>query len=160
MSLTHSGINRLHGHILPKQMYRSALLRKRSMRRSLPHPKNECQRSVKDFWHCVMKHPVGCAVTVRHHRTIGRLSMEQWWWQHFYYVLTMSVNRASMTFGLVSWKILGLCGDIEPSSDYRLPFWAKTVATTSHLCPKNERQWSVNDLWLCIMENPRALRQH
>jgi len=114
LSLTHSAINRLHCHILPKQMYRSALLRKRSMRRSLPHPNNECQRSVNDFWHCVMKHPVGCAVTVRHHRTIGRVSMEQWWWQHFYYVLTMSVNRASMTFGLVSWKILGLCGDIEP----------------------------------------------
>jgi hypothetical protein len=26
----------------------------------------------------------------------------------------MTVNRASTTVGLVSWTILGLCGDIEP----------------------------------------------
>jgi len=38
----------------------------------------ERQRSVNDFWHYVMKHPVGCAVTVSHNRTIGRLSIEQW----------------------------------------------------------------------------------
>jgi hypothetical protein len=61
-----------------------------------------------------MKHPVGCAVTVSHNQTIGPLSMEQWWWQHFYYVLKMSVNRASTTFGLASWKMNGLCGDVTP----------------------------------------------
>jgi hypothetical protein len=61
-----------------------------------------------------MKHPVGCAVTERHNQTIGRLSMEQWWWQHFYNVLKMSVNRASTTFGLASWKMHGLCGDVTP----------------------------------------------
>jgi len=32
--------------------------------------------------------------------------------------------------------------------------------TTLLLSPKNERQRSVNDLWPCIMENPRALRRH
>jgi hypothetical protein len=89
---------------------------------SLPHPKNECQWSVNDFWHCVMKYPVGCAVTVSHNRTIGRLSIEQWWWQHSYYVLTMSVNRASITFGLAFWKMHGLCGDGTPYSRYQPPF--------------------------------------
>jgi hypothetical protein len=34
--------------------------------------------------------------------------------QHRYYVLKMSVNGASTTFGLVSWKILGLCGCMKP----------------------------------------------
>ena len=38
----------------------------------------ERQRSLNYFWHCVMKHPVGCAVTVSHNQTIGRLSIEQW----------------------------------------------------------------------------------
>jgi hypothetical protein len=53
-----------------------------------------------------MKHPLGCAVAVSHHQTIGHLSMEQSLrWQHFYYVLKMSVNRVSITFGLASWKI-------------------------------------------------------
>jgi hypothetical protein len=34
----------------------------------------------------------------------------------------MSVNGASTTFGLVSWKILGMCGGMMPQSHYRLPF--------------------------------------
>jgi hypothetical protein len=55
-----------------------------------------------------MTHPVGCAVTVSHNQTIGRLSMEKWWWQHFYYVLKMSINRESTTFGLASGKMHGL----------------------------------------------------
>jgi hypothetical protein len=114
LSLTHSTINGLHCPIRPKKMYMSGLLRKKQMTCSLPHPKNERSWSVNDFWHCVMKYPAGCAVTVSHNRTIGRLSIEQWWWQHFYYVLTMSVNRASMTFGLAFWKMHGLCGDGTP----------------------------------------------
>jgi len=112
LNLTHSAINGLHYPILPKWMYRSALLRKMQMTRSLPHHHNERQRRVNEVWHCVMKYPVGCAVTVRYNQTIGRLSIEQWWWQHFYYVLKMSVNRASMICGLASWKLHGLCGDI------------------------------------------------
>jgi len=84
------------------------------MTRSLPHPKNEHQRSVNDFWHCVMKHPVGCVVTVRHNQNIGRLSIEQRWWQHCYYDSKMSVNRALMTFGLESWKMHELSGDVTP----------------------------------------------
>jgi len=59
-----------------------------------------------------MKHPVGCALRVHHNRNIACLSIEQWWWQHFCYVLKMSVNRASTTFGLASWKMHELCGDV------------------------------------------------
>jgi len=70
--------------------------------------------AVNDFWHWVMIYPLGYVVTVRHNRTIGRLSIEQWSWQHFYYVLKMSVNWASTIFGLASWKLHGLCGDIKP----------------------------------------------
>jgi hypothetical protein len=61
-----------------------------------------------------MKYPVGCAVTLHDDQTIGHLFVEQWWWQHFYYVLKINVNRASMTFGLASWKLHGLCGDVKP----------------------------------------------
>ena len=114
LNLTHSAINGLHYPIRPKWMYRSALLQKKRLTRSLPHPKNERHRSVNEFWHCVMKYPVGCAVTVLHNKTIGRHSIEQWWWQYFYYVLKMSVNRASTIFGLASWKLHWLCGDVTP----------------------------------------------
>jgi hypothetical protein len=74
-------------------MYTSASSRKKEITHKLPHPKNESQLCVNDFWHCIMKHPEGCAVTVSHNQTVGRLSMEQWLWQHFHYVLKMSVNR-------------------------------------------------------------------
>jgi len=112
LNLTHSAINGLHFPILPKHMYRLALLRKKQLICLLPHPKNERQQSINYVWHCVRKYPVGCAVTVSHNRTIGHLSIEQWCWQHFYCVLKMSVNRASTTFGLASWKMQGLCGNI------------------------------------------------
>jgi hypothetical protein len=61
-----------------------------------------------------MKHPVGSAVIVSHNQTISRLSMEQWWRQNFCYVLKMSVNTASTTFGLTSWKMQAVCGDVTP----------------------------------------------
>jgi hypothetical protein len=67
-----------------------------------------------------------------------------WLWQHCNCVLNRSVNRASTTFGLASWKLKGLCGDIELSSNHRPPFFPKMVVTTSRLCPNNERQWRVN----------------
>jgi len=47
-----------------------------------------------------------------------------------------------------------------PYLHYRLPCKAKTVATTSLLCPKNERQGSVNDFWPWISDNPRALQRY
>ena len=34
------------------------------------------------------------------------------------------------------------------------------VETTSLLRPKNERQWSINDFWLCITANARAVLRH
>jgi hypothetical protein len=114
LNLTHSAINWLHCSILPTRMYRSALLRTQQVTRSLPPPTNECQRSVNDFFHCVKKYLVGFAVTVRHNQTIGRLSIQQWWCQHFYYVLKMSINRASTTFVLASWKLQGLCCNVTP----------------------------------------------
>jgi hypothetical protein len=61
-----------------------------------------------------MKYPVGCAVTAHHNQTIGRLSIEHWWQKLFYYVLKMSVNRASTTFGLASWKSHGVCSEVAP----------------------------------------------
>jgi len=61
-----------------------------------------------------MNHPVGGAVTAHHNQTIGRLSIEQCWQKRFYYVLKMSVNRASTTLGLASWKRHGVCGDVTP----------------------------------------------
>jgi len=83
-----------------------------------------------------------------------------WLCQHRDYVLNTSVNGASTTFGLASWKIQGLCGNIELSSNCRPPFYAKMVATTSLLCPKNERQRSINDFWHCIMVKARVVRRH
>jgi len=40
------------------------------------------------------------------------------------------------------------------------PFDSNMVATTSQLWAKNERQRSVNEVWLCILENARAVRRH
>jgi hypothetical protein len=61
-----------------------------------------------------MKYPGGCVVTESYNQTIGRMSIEQWWCQRFYYVLKMSVNRALTTYSVASWKMHGLCGDVTP----------------------------------------------
>jgi hypothetical protein len=103
---------------------------------------------------------MGCAVTLPHNCAIGRLCRQKLLQQHCYSVIKKSVNRARTTFGLVSWKFIGLCGKMKPKSHYWLPFLAKTVATTSLLCPKNERQWSVNNVCLCIADNPRVVRRN
>jgi len=55
-----------------------------------------------------------CAAMLPHNCAIGRLSRQNLFQQHRYYVLKISINGASTTFGLVWWKILGLCSDIEP----------------------------------------------
>jgi len=113
-SLTQLAIHGLHCHILPKWMRRSALEPKRQMTCTLPHPKKEHRWSVNDLWHCIMDNPEGCAATLTHNSTVGRLATQQWWRQHRYYVLKMSVNRASMTFGHASWKIKVLCNQVYP----------------------------------------------
>jgi hypothetical protein len=51
--------------------------------------------------------------TLPHYRAIGRLSRQKLLQQHRYFVLKMSVNGASTTFGLVSLKILRLCGGMK-----------------------------------------------
>jgi len=56
----------------------------------------------------------GCAATRTHNRTIGRLSRQKWLQQDRYYVLNMSVNRASTILGVASWIFKGLCYDINP----------------------------------------------
>jgi hypothetical protein len=82
--------------------------------RLLPHPENLRQWSIKHFLHCVMKQPAGYAMTLTHNRTIGCIATDKWVLQRCYYVLKMSVNGASMTFGHASWTIQGLCGDVVP----------------------------------------------
>jgi hypothetical protein len=54
------------------------------------------------------------AVMLPQNHAIGRLPIQNLFQQHRYYVLKMSVNGATTTFGLLSWNVLGLCGDIEP----------------------------------------------
>jgi len=34
------------------------------------------------------------------------------------------------------------------------------VGATSQQCHENEHQWSVNNFWHCILDNPRAVRWH
>src|SRR5258705_401379 len=103
---------------------------------------------------------MSCVVTLHYNHVISHLTTQNLLQQHGYYDLKMSVNRASTTFGLVSWGILGLCGDIEQQTDYWLPFSARTVATTSKRCPRHELKRSINDFCPCIMENPRVVQQH
>jgi len=83
-----------------------------------------------------------------------------WLRQHRDYVLNMSVNAASNASSLASWKMQGLHGNIELSLDYRPPFYVKMVEKTSLLCPKNERQWSVNNFWPGILEMAWVMRRH
>jgi len=70
----------------------------------------------------------------------------------------MSFTGESTTFGLALWKIQGLCGGIEQSLNYQPAFYAKMVVTTLLLCPKHERQWSINDFSPCILEKARVVR--
>ena len=42
---------------------------------------------------------------------------------------------------------------------HQLPLWAKILVTITLQAQKNQRQWSVNDFWSCILGNPRAKEQ-
>jgi len=77
-------------------------------------PKNERQQSVNDFWPCILENAWAVRRVLPHNRAIGCLSRQNLLQQHCYYILKMSVNGATTTLGLVSGKILGLCGDIKP----------------------------------------------
>jgi len=50
-----------------------------------------------------------------------------------------------------------LCIGIDPSSMHRPPLWAKMIMTIMLQPPKSVHQWSVNDFWSCILDNPRAM---
>jgi len=130
------------------------------MTRLLPHPKNDRQQSVNDFWHCILKNPKGCVATLTHDWTIGRVSRQKFLLRHHTYALKMSVNGASTILGLPSSLIKGPCCDIDPESSYRPSFYAKMLLATSYLCPGNEHQWSVNDFRPSIFVNQRAVWRH
>jgi len=61
-----------------------------------------------------MANPEGFAATLTNNQTITRLSNEKYLLQHHSYVRKIRGNGASTTFGLESWKMQGLCGDIKP----------------------------------------------
>jgi len=99
----------------------------------------------------------GSEATLSHDHTVSRLSKRKTLRQHHYYDLTMSINGPSTMFGLASWKLHMQCGDIKPFLKYWSPFQVKMIATTTQLCPQNERQWSINDLWPCMLDNAWAV---
>ena len=47
----------------------------------------------------------GCAMTLTHNWTTSHFSTQMEFQQQWFYVLKISVNRASTIFGLVSWNI-------------------------------------------------------
>jgi hypothetical protein len=93
------------------------------------------------------------AATLHNKRALGCLSKKNLLQEHRYYVLKMTVNRASTTVGRLSWTILGPCCDIKQQSDHPQPCESKEIALTSRLCPKFPRQQSVNDFLPFNMEN-------
>jgi len=79
---------------------------------------------------------------------------------HRDHVQKISVNGASNTFGPASWKMQGLCGIINPKSNYPLPLYAKIVWKTVLLSSEYQCQWSGRDFGPCVWENPIAERRH
>jgi len=53
-SLTHLAITRLHSHISPRRKYWPSRLVQWQATRSLPDHRNQHQRSVNDFWSCIL----------------------------------------------------------------------------------------------------------
>jgi hypothetical protein len=101
-----------------------------------------------------MKHLVGCAVTANHNPTIGGLSIEQWWQKRFYYVLKMSVNRASTTFGLASGKRHAVAATLPHNRAIGRLSGQKLLQQHR---PKNERPRSVNNMRPSILENHEVM---
>jgi hypothetical protein len=135
--------------------------RKRLSQHRIIYPKNDCQRSINDFWLWIFQIPMpagrhqaniilsvvfwgenscsnivilsskwmsteceqflslhlpkgnGCAAILTYNRTISHLCRQKKLLQHRYYVLKMCVNGAAMTFGIASWRMQWLCGDIK-----------------------------------------------
>jgi len=55
----------------------------------------------------------GCAATLSHNRTIGRLSRQNSFPHHRHHASKMTVNGASKILGFSSWKVKGLCDIID-----------------------------------------------
>ena len=94
-----------------------------------------------------------------HKRLIGRLSRQKCFWRQRTYALKMSVNGASTILGLASSLIKGPCSEIDLYSHYWRPLLAKMLSTPSYLCPKNERQRSVNEFRPSNFVNVGAVRR-
>jgi hypothetical protein len=73
-------------------------------------------------------------------------------------VIQLIINRESMIIGIGSWKALRAAWQHQLIIELSATFVNKMVAITMLLCPKNDRQWNVNNLWPCILENPRDVR--
>jgi hypothetical protein len=72
----------------------------------------------------------------------------------------MIIHSLLTTFGIAALKVQRLYGNINPYSNYRPPFWAKLVATSSLVFPENEHQGRVKNCCLYFLENPTAEGQH
>jgi len=93
-------------------------------------------------------------------RCIGNLLTPKCQPRRYQYLLNVSVHGAWTIFGLASCIIQWLCNDTYPYSMYQPPFNRNNLAKWSWLSPTIERQWSINNLWSCILHNPTAVQRH
>jgi len=71
-------------------------------------------------------------------------------------VINMNINWVWTVFSLTHSAIKGVHCNIPPKQIYWLALSQKRSLTPWLPHPNNNREWSVNDLWPCILENPRA----
>jgi len=71
----------------------------------------------------------------------------------------MSVNGAPTIFGHAFHTIQWLWNIVIPYSSYWLPLWGKMQFTISLPPPKNDCQWSINDIGCCILHTLRAMER-
>lgn len=72
----------------------------------------------------------------------------------------MCVNWAATSYGFESWNIQWLFGNDNKLSWYRKPFNANIPPAASLLCPKNELQQRVKNVWPGILDVQRAVPRH
>jgi hypothetical protein len=98
------------------------------------------------------------AVTSTHNRTISHLFRQRRLQQHHYHVLKLRVNRVSTICGLASWKMIGLCSDINQQSNDRPPFSATTIATSWLLHSWTKCQRSIDRTATMLLRSVTNLR--
>jgi len=118
-------------------------------------PRNERRLSINDFWPRIIE----SASAVQQHCAMVELSAAFLGENGCDNLASISKQWASTTSGLAFWEMHGLCGDIMPWLNYRPPFLATMLLTTSSKCPTIERQWSVNEFRPCILEYWGAMGQ-